>query len=139
MSRLRCLGVLLGYNDGDLLEESITYLLEQNHDVIAWDHDSTDETPSVVERFRPDLRETPRAREFDFYELYPGMSRHLIENYVRDYDWISWPDQDEILKGPAREPSSPRDRAGSRADPERSRLETRYFHHLRGEGGNLDR
>ncbi len=28
MSTLRCLGVLLCYNDGDLLEESISYLLE---------------------------------------------------------------------------------------------------------------
>ena len=30
------------------------------------------------------------------------MSRHLIENYVRQYDWISWPDQDEFLEGPSR-------------------------------------
>jgi hypothetical protein len=41
-------------------------------------------------------------REFDFYELYPAMSRHLIENYASTYDWISWPDQDEILEGPSR-------------------------------------
>jgi glycosyltransferase involved in cell wall biosynthesis len=104
MSRLRCLGVLLCYNDGDLLEESISYLLDQNHDVIAWDHGSTDETPSILERFRPHCREIRRVpRAFDFYELYPAMSRHLIENYVRGYDWISWPDQDEFLEGPARD------------------------------------
>ena len=83
MSALRCLGVLLCYNDGDLLEESISYLLDQNHDLIAWDHGSTDETPSVLERFRRHCREIRRVpREFDFYELYPAMSRHLIENYV---------------------------------------------------------
>jgi glycosyltransferase involved in cell wall biosynthesis len=106
MSRLRCLGVLLCYNDGDLLEESITYLLSQDHDVVAWDHGSTDETPRILERFRRDLREIRRVpREFDFYELYPAMSRHLIENYVRDYDWISWPDQDEFLEGPVRDRS----------------------------------
>jgi glycosyltransferase involved in cell wall biosynthesis len=104
MSELRCLGILLCYNDGDLLEESITYLLEQGHDLIAWDHGSTDETPNVLERFRRDCREIRRVpREFDFYELYPTMSRHLIENYVDDYDWISWPDQDEFLEGPARD------------------------------------
>jgi glycosyltransferase involved in cell wall biosynthesis len=106
VSPLRCLGVLLCYNDGDLLEESISYLLEQQHDLIAWDHGSTDETPSVLERFRPQLREIRRVpREFDFYELYRAMSRHLIENYARDYDWISWPDQDEFLEGPARDRS----------------------------------
>jgi glycosyltransferase involved in cell wall biosynthesis len=106
VSGLRCLGVLLCYNDGDLLEESITYLLAQNHDLIAWDHGSTDETPAVLERFRPRLREVRRVpREFDFYELYPAMSRHLISNYVSEYDWISWPDQDEFLEGPYRDRS----------------------------------
>jgi glycosyltransferase involved in cell wall biosynthesis len=106
VSALRCLGVLLCYNDGDLLDESVSYLLEQNHDIIAWDHGSTDETPAILERFRPDLREIRRVpREFDFYELYPAMSRHLIENYVSEYDWISWPDQDEFLEGPARDRS----------------------------------
>ncbi len=104
MPQLRCLGVLLCYNDGDLLEESIRYLLEQDHDLIVWDHGSTDETPSVINRFRSELLETRwLPREFDFYELYPEMSRHLIANRARDYDWISWPDQDEFLEGPARD------------------------------------
>jgi len=106
MTQPGCLGVLLCYNDGDLLEESISYLLEQNHDVIAWDHGSTDETEAVLERFRPQLREVRRVpREFDFYRLYPAMSRHLIKSYVAEYDWISWPDQDEFLEGPARDRS----------------------------------
>jgi hypothetical protein len=106
MSAPRCLGVLLCYNDGDLLAESISYLLEQDHELIAWDHGSTDDTPRVLERFRRDCLEVRRVpREFDFYELYQAMSRHLIENYVREYDWISWPDQDEFLEGPARDRS----------------------------------
>jgi glycosyltransferase involved in cell wall biosynthesis len=106
MSAPRFLGILLCYNDGDLLEESISYLLEQNHDLIAWDHGSTDETPAILERLRPQLRELRQVpREFDFYELYATMSRHLIDNYVADYDWISWPDQDEFLEGPSRDRS----------------------------------
>jgi glycosyltransferase involved in cell wall biosynthesis len=106
MSKFRCLGVLLCYNDGDLLEQSISYLLGQNHDLIVWDHGSTDETPAIIQRFRSDCREIRAVpREFDFYELYPAMSRHLIANYIRDYDWISWPDQDEFLEGPARDRS----------------------------------
>jgi len=103
MSELRCLGVLLCYNDGDLLEESISYLLEQDHDLVIWDHGSTDETPAVLERLRNEcveIRSVPR--EFDFYELYPAMSRHLISDHIRNYDWISWPDQDEFLEGPVR-------------------------------------
>jgi len=103
LSRPRLLGVLLCYNDGDLLEDSIRYLLEQNHHVIAWDHGSTDETGEVIRRFGHELLETRFVpREFDFYELYPAMSRHLLEHYVASYDWISWPDQDEFLEGPSR-------------------------------------
>src|SRR5215216_3207961 len=83
VSQFRCLGVLLCYNDGDLLDESISYLLEQNHDLVVWDHGSTDDTPAVLERFRRHCREIQRVpREFDFYELYQAMSRHLIESYV---------------------------------------------------------
>jgi glycosyltransferase involved in cell wall biosynthesis len=97
------LGVLLCYNDGDLLEESIRYLLDQNHDVMVWDHGSTDETPDIIRRLQPELLETRHIpREFDFYQLYPAMSRHLMENYSSRYDWISWPDQDEFLEGPTR-------------------------------------
>jgi len=106
MSGLRCLGVLLCYNDGDLLEESIAHLREQRHDLVVWDHGSTDETPAILERLRGECREIRRVpREFDFYELYPAMSRHLISRHVGEYDWISWPDQDEFLEGPARDRS----------------------------------
>ncbi len=103
MSRPKLLGVLLCYNDGDLLSDSIRYLLEQKHDLIVWDHGSTDETPAVIEQFRESLIEVCTIpREFDFYQLYPAMSDHLKENYTKKYDWISWPDQDEFLEGPSR-------------------------------------
>jgi glycosyltransferase involved in cell wall biosynthesis len=98
------LGVLLCYNDGDLLEESIRCLLGQNHHLVIWDHGSTDETAEVIDKMRGELIETRRIpRSFDFYQLHAAMSDHLIANYVRDYDWISWPDQDEFLEGPSRD------------------------------------
>src|ERR1035441_7779135 len=137
---MRLLGVLLCYNDGDFLKDSIRYLLEQNHHLIVWDHGSTDETADIIRQYKNDLLEysirylleqnhhlivwdhgsTDETadiirqykndllesryvpREFDFYELYPAMSRHLTDNYSSIYDWISWPDQDEILEGPSR-------------------------------------
>ncbi len=33
------------------------------------------------------------------------MSQHLIQHYINRYDWISWPDQDEIFEGPRRDKS----------------------------------
>ena len=103
MSGLRLLGVLLCFNDGDLVEDSIRYLLEQNHHLVVWDHGSSDETWSVLQAFRHELRELRYVpRDVDFYTMYPSMSAHLQTNYVQAYDWISWPDQDEFLEGPSR-------------------------------------
>ena len=100
---MQLLGVLLCYNDGDFLEDSIRYLLEQNHHLLVWDHGSTDTTSDIIRHYRSELLESRYiSRAFDFYELYPAMSRHLIESYAPSYDWISWPDQDEILEGPSR-------------------------------------
>jgi glycosyltransferase involved in cell wall biosynthesis len=101
--RLRLLGVLLCYNDGDLVEDAVGYLREQDHHLVVWDHGSTDETPEVLRRLQPEfleLRSIPRS--VDFYGLYQAMSAHLLEDYVPRYDWISWPDQDEFLEGPDR-------------------------------------
>jgi len=53
----RLLGVLLCYNDGDLVEEAVRYLREQGHDVVVWDHGSTDETPDVLRSLQGDLVE----------------------------------------------------------------------------------
>ncbi|MGD0055314.1 MAG: glycosyltransferase family 2 protein [Acidimicrobiales bacterium] len=102
-SRPRLLGVLLCYNDAEILEDAVRYLREQGHHVIAWDHGSTDDTAEVLRRLRPELLELQTIpRDFDFYQLYPTMSEHLLATYVKSYDWISWPDQDEFLEGPDR-------------------------------------
>jgi len=103
MARPKMLGVLLCYNDGDILEDAIRHLLENNHHVVAWNHGSTDETADILARMRQELLEvTYIGRDVDFYDLYPLMSKHLMTNYMSRYDWISWPDQDEILEGPTR-------------------------------------
>lgn len=100
---MKLLGILLCYNDGDLLGESIEHLLASNHDLVVWDHGSDDETPHVIDRYRKDLRETKFVpRDFDFYQLYPTMSQHIIDTYAASYDWVTWPDQDEFVEGPTR-------------------------------------
>ncbi|MBX9951626.1 MAG: glycosyltransferase [Candidatus Obscuribacterales bacterium] len=99
----RALGVLLCYNEGDQLPDAIEHLLANDHELVVWDHGSSDETPDVLNRYRKHLIEHKViARDFDFYEIYAAMSRNLISNYISRYDWISWPDQDEILEGPDR-------------------------------------
>jgi hypothetical protein len=102
--RPRALGVLLCYNDADFLPDAIEWLAANHHDIIAWDHGSDDGTAHVLDAYQKVLVERRFIpRDFDFYRLYPAMSAHLIENYVSRYDWISWPDQDELLEGPWRD------------------------------------
>ena len=102
--RKRLLGVLLCYNDGDILAEAIEHLLDNNHDLIVWNHGSTDNTADVLRQYTRQLREVTHVdRSVDFYDLYPLMSKHLLSKYVNEYDWISWPDQDEFLEGASRE------------------------------------
>ena len=103
MTKLRALGVLLCYNDGDFLPEAIEHLLAQNHDLFVVDHGSTDQTAAVLDTYHKHFVERfflPRT--FDFYGLYPWVSRKLLAGYVGRYNWISWPDQDELLEGPDR-------------------------------------
>ena len=97
----RCLCVLLCYNDGDILEDIILHMLKNHHDIIVWDHGSDDETPQVLDKYNSKFVERKLVpRSVDFYDLYQKMSQNLISNYIKQYDWISWPDDDEILEGP---------------------------------------
>lgn len=102
-ARPRCLCVLLCYNDGDILEDIILHMLKNHHDIIVWDHGSDDETPQILDKYDQKFVERKYvSRAFDFYDLYPKMSQNLIRNYIKQYDWVSWPDDDEILEGPNR-------------------------------------
>jgi glycosyltransferase involved in cell wall biosynthesis len=106
VAKPKALGVLLCYNDADILPDAIESLLNNNHELLVWDHGSDDGTAEVLDRYaRHIVGREFIPREFDFYELYGRMSKHLRKNYRKIYDWISWPDQDEILEGPSRDKS----------------------------------
>ncbi|MDG6093595.1 glycosyltransferase family 2 protein [Acetobacter sp. AN02] len=99
----RLLGVLLCYNDGDILANSIEALLESGHEIVVWDHGSDDTTPQVLDRYNRYFRERRFIpREVDFYGLYQAMSENLLRSHVASFDWVTWPDQDEIPEGPDR-------------------------------------
>ena len=106
MTKPRCLGICLFYNDDDIVDDAITHLLENNHELVVWDHGSTDGTAAAIDRYSEHIRERHFIpREFDFYKIFEHVSRHVIDNLARDYDWISFPESDEILEGPDRSKS----------------------------------
>jgi len=96
----RCLCALLCYNDGDILEDVILHMLKNRHDIVVWNHGSDDNTAAILDKYSSKFVENKYVpRTFDFYNLYQEMSRNLIKNYIKLYDWISFPDDDEILEG----------------------------------------
>jgi hypothetical protein len=106
MTSPKCLGICLFYNDEDIVSEAITHLLENNHDVIVWDHGSSDNTRLEIERFDKHLlAKNFLPRSFDFYKLFEHISLEVINNWASKYDWISFPESDEFLEGPDRSKS----------------------------------
>jgi glycosyltransferase involved in cell wall biosynthesis len=106
MAKPRCLAVCLFYNDDDIVEDAIKHLLENNHELVVWDHGSSDRTAEEIDKFNPYIRERHfLPRSFDFFKLFEHVSRYVIDNYAAQYDWISFPESDEILEGPDRKKS----------------------------------
>jgi glycosyltransferase involved in cell wall biosynthesis len=102
----RCLGIGLFYNDDDMVRDALEHLLENNHDLIIWDHGSTDRTAAILDEYNEHFVERLfLPREFDFYRLFETVSRHILDKYAGQYDWISFPESDEILEGPDRSKS----------------------------------
>ena len=106
MTKPRCLGICLFYNDDDVVDDGITHLLDNNHDVVVWDHGSSDRTSEIIDKYESHLVARHfLPRSFDFYKLFEHVSRNVIDNYASQYDWISFPESDEFLEGPDRQKS----------------------------------
>lgn len=103
VTKPRCLAIALFYNDDDIVADHLEHMLNNNHDVVVWDHGSNDRTPDVLDKFRGAIRGLYfMPRSFDFYKIFAHVSRYVMEHYAKDYDWISFPESDEFLEGPDR-------------------------------------
>ncbi len=103
MTNPRCLAIALFYNDDDIAADHLRHMLDNNHDVVAWDHGSTDGTSAVLDQFKGELLGRHYLpREFDFYNVFEHVSRYVMDNLAAQYDWISFPESDEFLEGPDR-------------------------------------
>lgn len=99
----RFLGMLLCYNDADMLAPVLEHLIENRHDVVVWNHGSEDETDAIARSYlgRGVIEYQSLDREaVPFKELYGLCSDYLVAEFAGRYDWLSWPDQDELLEGP---------------------------------------
>lgn len=99
----RFLAVLLCYNDDDMLAPVIEHLAAERHDVVVWNHGSEDGTDGIARSYlgRGVVEYQLLDRwEVPFADLYGACAAYLVATYGGRYDWLSWPDQDEILHGP---------------------------------------
>ena len=66
----KCLGICLFYNDEDIVEDAILHLLKNNHEVVVWNHGSTDNTQAMIDKFiNRIVAQHFLPREYDFYKI----------------------------------------------------------------------
>jgi hypothetical protein len=99
----KCLCAILCYNDGDIIVDVIVHMLANHHVVVVWDHGSEDNTAKILDKYTS-IERKRIERSVPPHERYPVVSQDILDNY-QQYDWISWPDADEILEGPNRKKS----------------------------------
>lgn len=124
-SIIKCLAVLLFHNDEDLVEEQINYYKYlNNHDLIVFNHNSTDNTSNIIEKYKNDILciyTLTSEINFKKNEVHETIYKILMGNdninknaisisnnigfnidYKNIYDWISFPESDEFIEGPDR-------------------------------------
>ena len=131
---VRCLAVLLFHNDEDLVDDQIEHWLRNNHDIVIFNHNSTDATTSIIDEYYSKKGEYGILRVYTLGGDIPFKNNQVFEeishilmgrplghstyrdhiqvsdtvcsfNYSRHYDWISFPESDEFLEGPDRSKS----------------------------------
>lgn len=103
---MKALGICLFYDDEDIAEDAIEYLLENNHQLLVWDNTSTDGTMPILEKYKKDFIELNTIpHETYLLDVFEQISEYVIEKHAKNFDWISFPNSDEFLEGPTREKS----------------------------------
>jgi len=108
MKKLKCLACILFHNDEDLVLEQLKYLTFNKHDIIVFDHNSTDKTLNIVNEninLINKVYNIPEKIPFKNNGVFKYISNILIKEYSKDYDWISFIESDEFLEGPDRSKS----------------------------------
>ena len=105
---MKCLAVLLFHNDEDLVDEQMKYWIKNKHDIVIFDHCSTDSTKNIVETHRKEcvaVYYVPKSVTFADNGIFKHVSLVLIMEYANMYDWITFVESDEFYEGPDRSKS----------------------------------
>jgi hypothetical protein len=86
---MKWLAVILFHNDSDLVEEQIKYWKLNCHNIIVFDHASTDSTLSIVNRLKRNILKIyriPASIPFANNGVFEYVSKILIKDYKNKFD-----------------------------------------------------
>ncbi len=102
---LKCLGIMLVYNDGDCVQNALRCMVDAGHEVHAFDHGSTDETADIIKSMNGVTYHRIDRRKKTFNYCWTGISR-FIGAMALEFDWVTWIAADEFLRDPLGQPLS---------------------------------
>ena len=106
-NQLKVLAIIHTYNEEDVIEKTIKYLISQNVDILVLDNWSTDKTYEIVEKVqleypkRITLKKYPENKpEENYYDWTNQLHETERLSKQLDYDWYIHYDADEIRIAP---------------------------------------
>jgi hypothetical protein len=87
------------------VEEQFKHWKMNKHDIVIFDHCSTDSTRNLIELHRQDcvgIHYVPSSVPFANNGIFEHVSKILISDYSKKYDWITFIESDEFYEGPDR-------------------------------------
>jgi hypothetical protein len=125
MKQIKCLAILPYFNDDDIVKYHIEYYLNQNHDLIVFDHGSDDNTSKELDKYNNKFIERhflPRREEQLTNEgifgdkvwgwnsnspnnTWPAMLSYVCKTFYGKYDWLTFAESDEFIEGANRNKS----------------------------------
>ena len=106
-NNLKILAIMHTFNEEDIIETTIKYLLEQNVDVCILDNWSTDNTYQIIQNLKSEYPERiilerfpEKEPEEKYYEWEKQLHKTEEISKKLDYDWYIHYDADEIRKTP---------------------------------------
>jgi len=96
------IGVLVVFNERDVIETAIRWLLESGHHVHLFDHGSTDGTGEIIrDRFPEVTVRTIDRKRVPFGAVWFKISK-WINRHAEHHKWVTWCAADEILRPPGK-------------------------------------
>lgn len=97
---MKALGIVMAYNEADVVHLPCRCLAEAEHELHLFDHGSTDDTAAVARRFGAKVHKVRRKVSMD--QIWGVISDYIRER--TDCDWVTWLAADEFLRQPDGKP-----------------------------------